>query len=279
MSQTLTLRLADGTEIQGEVEGSLSSRALDLLNAAGSTNLRLVAEKPDADVETDTEGHGVTRSIQVRISDDVEGHAFSIRLPDATAARDVQARLLAGGALVGVIVVGAAVAQTGVPDLSIGAAAPGSAPAPVTRAADWDQAHAAGRAGAFSATITNPAGDVGIMDASGNAIAQDAGAPARGVNDDIGIMDASSAAAAGSSVAERPATWDQAHRPTTSGGAVIGGAVHPGETRTDLRTDAPAAENTGESAKRAPGSGSMVDDVEASNESAHPPMPGEPNAR
>jgi hypothetical protein len=259
MGQTLTLRLADGTEIQGEVEGSLSSRALDLLNAAGATPLRLTATESDADAaDADVEGHGGVWSLQVRISDDVEGHAFSLRLPDAASARETQKRLLAGGALVGVIVVGAAVAQTGLPDLSVGAA-PGSAPAPVTRSVEFDQAHApGGAAGAFGVSTTDPRSDVGIMDASGAAIVGEATAPTRGADDDIGLMDPAGAAA---------------------GGVVRAGAVHPGQTRTDLRTDSPAAVNTGESAKRASGSGAAVEDIQASDESSHPPMPGEPHAR
>jgi hypothetical protein len=169
---TLTLQLADGTTIEGEVEGLLTARAQDLLNAADRTNLRLTEEASDEDVEG--HGGGGRSTMVMRISDDVEGHAFTLRLPSAEAARDLQTKLLATGALVGVVVVGATIAQTA-PDLSIGTT-PGAAPAPISRS----------------------------------------------VSDDVGLMDASGAA-------------------IVSGDAVIGGAVHPGDSRVDLRTGDNAA--------------------------------------
>jgi hypothetical protein len=166
MPTNLTLQLADGSTIEGEIDGQLSARAQDLLNAADHTNLRL-----STDEESDVEGHGAGNgSVTLRIADDVEGHAFTLRLPSAEAARDLQTKLLATGALVGVVVIGATVAQTA-PNLSIGTT-PGAAPAPITRSAT---------------------DDMGIMDASGAA-----------------IVDAAP--------------------------AVTGGAVHPGQTRVDLRT-------------------------------------------
>jgi hypothetical protein len=177
MPNTLTLQLADGSTVEGVVEGYLSARAQDLLNAASSTSLRLSTEKTDTekDDENDVEGHSQgDGTVTLLISDDVEGHAFTLRLPSAEAARDLQTKLLATGALVGVVVVGATVAQVA-PDLSIGTG-PAAAPAPITR------------------SVTD---DVGLMDASGNAI--------------------------------------------VGSGAVIGGAVNPGETRVDLRTGTNAA--------------------------------------
>jgi hypothetical protein len=236
MASTLRLRLADGTEVEGIVEGVLAPRAYDLLASATSTNLRLTTDEADVDVKAgddDVEGHGLRTSVQVRIADDVEGHAFTLRLPNAEAARDLQKKLVATGALAGVIVVGATVASVGVPDLGVGAA-PGAAPAPITQ------------------TVQS---DIGIADASGAAIVGAAlgGSEARGVADDVGIMDASGAAGAGAAIGTVPSTEmpsvidtgaaigtvPSTEMPSvidTGSSAVIGGAVHPGEVRNDLRT-------------------------------------------
>jgi hypothetical protein len=218
MASTLRLRLADGTEVEGIVEGVLAPRAYDLLASATSTNLRLTTDEADVDVKAgddDVEGHGLRTSVQVRIADDVEGHAFTLRLPNAEAARDLQKKLVATGALAGVIVVGATVASVGVPDLGVGAA-PGAALAPITQ------------------TVQS---DIGIADASGAAIVGAAlgGSEARGVADDVGIMDASGAAGAGAAIGTVPST-EMPSVIDTGSSAVIGGAVHPGEVRNDLRT-------------------------------------------
>jgi hypothetical protein len=225
MASTLRLQLADGTEVEGLVEGPIAPRAYDLLASAGSTHLRLTAEKDERKADDDdVEGHGMRTSVQIRIADDVEGHAFTLRLPNAEAARDLQKKLVATGALAGVIVVGATVASVGVPDLGVGAA-PGAAPAPITRSVQ---------------------SDIGIADASGAAIVDAAlgSSDARGVADDVGIMDASGATGAGTAVGTVPST-EMPSVIDTGSSSVIGGAVHPGEVRNDLRTGSAAATGAG----------------------------------
>jgi len=124
MSQTIRLRLTDGTEIDGTIDGPVSGPLRDLL--ASGHQLRLTE---DGDVS----GHAIDAVVGLRASgDDTEGQAFTLRLPNAEAARDLQKRLLATGALVGVIVVGAAVSQA-IPTTSV---QPQAAPLPAPLSAN-----------------------------------------------------------------------------------------------------------------------------------------------
>jgi hypothetical protein len=71
--------------------------------------------------------------VQVRLfdEDDVEGHALTLHLPTAQAARDLQKKLLAAG-IAGIVVVGAATTAMLVPQSGTSqtiAAGPGPAPA------------------------------------------------------------------------------------------------------------------------------------------------------
>jgi hypothetical protein len=123
----LRLKLADGTEVQGTVEGAISGQLRDLLATGYAGNkMRIAADETD-----DVEGHALATTIRIRLydEDDVEGHALSLRLASADAARDLQRKLLAAG-VVGVIVVGAATATMVVPDLGTSAPAASSVTVP-----------------------------------------------------------------------------------------------------------------------------------------------------
>ena len=126
----LRLKLADGTEIQGTVEGAISDQLRDLLATGYAGNqMRVAAEETD-----DVEGHALATTIRIRLydEDDVEGHALALRLPSAGAARDLQRKLLAAG-VVGVIVVGAATATMVAPDQGATGGSAAANPAAATR--------------------------------------------------------------------------------------------------------------------------------------------------
>ncbi len=111
----LRLKLADGTEVEGAIEGAISGQLRDLLATGYAGNKMRIA----ADESADVEGHGLSTTVTLRLfdEDDVEGHALSLRLPNAEAARDLQRKLLAAG-IAGVIVVGAATTSMLVSDLT-----------------------------------------------------------------------------------------------------------------------------------------------------------------
>ena len=126
MAEVLQLQLDDGTTFEAVLEGDLPGG--DVLRPGG--HLRIVAE------EQDVEGHGAARALDVIVygPDDVEGHAMTLKLPHADAARDLQRKLMAAG-VVGVIIVGAATTSMWAPDLGASKATdtPAAAPAPISR--------------------------------------------------------------------------------------------------------------------------------------------------
>jgi hypothetical protein len=141
----LRLKLADGTEVEGTIEGAISGQLRDLLATGYAGNKMRISADDSADVE----GHGLSTTVNLRLfdEDDVEGHALSLRLPNAEAARDLQRKLLATG-VAGLIVVGAVTTAVVGPELlksvdTSGAPAVG-APA-VTRTITGDEAAGAGR--------------------------------------------------------------------------------------------------------------------------------------
>jgi hypothetical protein len=139
----------------------------------GSTRVRIVADE-----DADTEGHGAGVLVRAIVSDDAdtEGHAISLHFPSADEADAFRRRLLLTGALAGTLALGAA---GGYALSSIESAGPD--------------------AGAISgATVAQPAraadSDIGIMDASGAAVAGAALTQPLAADSDVGIMDASGAA-------------------------------------------------------------------------------------
>jgi hypothetical protein len=103
----------------------------DLLSRAGGVSVRIEPFEED-----DTVGHAATDALEVvvRIEDDTEGHAMSLRFPTAGEARDFQRRLLATGAIAATIVVGAAAIQMTSQDAAQQAGAPAAGPAIVRQA-------------------------------------------------------------------------------------------------------------------------------------------------
>ncbi len=108
---TVRIELEDGTTVEGTVEGPIGP---DLGEVIAAGPLRIALEKAEV------EGHQLSSFVQLIITgpDDTEGHALSLRLPNARAARDLERRLLATGALVGIVVVGAVTATAVVPSLT-----------------------------------------------------------------------------------------------------------------------------------------------------------------
>ena len=128
MVEALEIRLEDGSTFEAVLEGDLTDE--DVLRSLGK--LRIVAE------DQDVEGHGASAALDVIVygPDDVEGHAMTLKLPHAQAARDLQRKLLTAG-VAGVIVVGAAatsmwVAESGVLTAT-GTTATAAQAAPVNR--------------------------------------------------------------------------------------------------------------------------------------------------
>ena len=85
-----------------------SAEAERLLQSRGATADRVPARVSLRDTG-DTEGHQLASfvAVDLRIDGDVEGHAFTLRFPSTEAARDFQKRLLATGAVLGVLAAGA----------------------------------------------------------------------------------------------------------------------------------------------------------------------------
>jgi hypothetical protein len=104
-ANTLTLQFDDETEIMAMIEGEMDDRLAELLTSGDQLRLR-------ADV-LDVSGHATSEVVSVWVAgpDDTEGHALALRLPSSQAARDLQLKLIAGGALAVVIASGAIVAQ------------------------------------------------------------------------------------------------------------------------------------------------------------------------
>ena len=96
----LRIKLDDGSTVEGSLEGPISPD-VDEIIAAGPVHIALESDE--------VEGHELSSLVRLTIAgpDDTEGHALSLRLPDARTARDLERRLLATGVLVGVVVVGA----------------------------------------------------------------------------------------------------------------------------------------------------------------------------
>ncbi|HYM82600.1 MAG TPA: hypothetical protein VEY67_00420 [Candidatus Dormibacteraeota bacterium] len=116
-----------------DVERSLLGR----LAVAASIPTRVLLRDP-----SDTEGHRLETDVAVvlQIGDDVEGHAFSLRFPNAGAAREFEKRILTAGLLTGVIAAG--VVGVGIGPSVQRATAPATANAPVawTVSRDMDKA-------------------------------------------------------------------------------------------------------------------------------------------
>jgi hypothetical protein len=117
-ASTLTLRLDDGSDVSVLIEGELDDRLAALL--VSGDQLRVRAD------DVDVAGHAISGMVAAWIAgpDDVSGHAVALRLPNAQAARDLQLKLIAGGALAVVVAAGAVVSQA-LPGSSV--AAPGGA--------------------------------------------------------------------------------------------------------------------------------------------------------
>jgi hypothetical protein len=107
MGEALEIQLEDGTTFEAVLEGDLTDD--DVLRSLG--RLRIVVD------DQDVEGHGAAAALDVIVygPDDVEGHAMTLKLPHAEAARDLQRKLLAAG-VAGVIIVGAATTSIWVAD-------------------------------------------------------------------------------------------------------------------------------------------------------------------
>ncbi len=132
-----TLLLSDGSTISADIEGEISKWVRELLDSGRKVRVRT----DDKDVA----GHATSDLLELQLWDDgdTEGHALTLRLPNAEAARDLQKKLLATGALVGVIAVGAGVAQVA-PTLNI--SSPDAGAATVQRSVTWDESHSSLRA-------------------------------------------------------------------------------------------------------------------------------------
>ncbi len=218
-----TLVLADGSTIQADVDGEISKWVRDLLESGRKVRVRSDGK--------DVSGHAMSDTVGVIIygDDDTEGHALTLRLPNTEAARDLQKKLLATGALVGVIVAGVGVAQVA-PNLSIGQSSDAGASA-VSRSIGWDEAHGQGRAA--PSVAGTQAGDFDAAHHTAPGVAAATGSTWDLTHDGPGV--APGAAATGS-------TWDLTHDgpgavvENAGTSAVIGGAVDPGQTRDHLRT-------------------------------------------
>ena len=153
----------------------------------GSTAVRIRAADDEAD---DTEGHlaGLRMRVIVETDDDTEGHAVSIHFPTRDEADALRRRLVVGGVLAGSVALGVA-GGMGLSALSADNAS--SMPA------------------SASTIQADPATDVGLMDASGAAIAGTATlAQPAGADADLGIMDASGAVITGAAALTQPADPD-----------------------------------------------------------------------
>ena len=106
---------------------AVAERVARLLAAGDNPRIQM-----DLPADVDTGGHAIsdvlTADLRLLDDDDVIGHAISVRLPNAQAARDFQMRMLATGALVGTLAVAAVGAQA-LPSIQIGAPATGVDPA------------------------------------------------------------------------------------------------------------------------------------------------------
>ncbi len=109
MGESIRLRLEDGQELEAILDDPDDGLRARL--ATASAPLALLA------ADDDVEGHGMSPIVRARVEDagDTAGHALTLRLPDAEAAREVQRRRLGAG-LVGVVVVGGGSTSMWVPD-------------------------------------------------------------------------------------------------------------------------------------------------------------------
>jgi len=245
MSANLRLKLADGDEIEATIEGALGGQLRDLLAVGYAGNQMRIA----ADESADVEGHALATTVQIRLydEDDTEGHALTLHLPNAQAARDLQKKLLAAG-VAGMIVVGAATTAMVAPQVltsdasrtvSVPAAAPAPAVAPGLKADIATGDAAAPVLAQAPATAPGLKADIATGDAA-LPIPVPAPAVAPGLKADLAAGDA-----AGTVAVPAPAP-----------------AVAPG-LKADLATGDAAAPAT----------------PETSDESSYPAMPGESRAR
>jgi hypothetical protein len=243
MSANLRLRLADGDEIAASIEGALGGQLRDLLAVGYAGNkMRIAADESD-----DVVGHALATTVQIRLydEDDTEGHALTLHLPNAQAARDLQKKLLAAG-VAGVIVVGAATTAMVAPNIGSGDASrtvsvPVAAPAP--------------------ATAPGLKADIATGDAAAPVLAP-APATAPGLKADIATGDA-----AASVLAPAPATAPGLKADIATGDAAVAvpapDPAGPPGLKADLATGDAAAPAT----------------PEVSDESSYPALPGESRAR